>query len=126
MSAARCVLTPRDESILEMVFAYDGVAIHHVQQRFFPTPGARSACYTRIGTLVKAGYLTATRIPSQTGLGTGKAFLTAAAKARPLLAKLLGTSIPELWRGTRAHAPTIIAHHLSICDVRLSLELAVQ
>src|SRR5438270_7368979 len=122
MSAARSVLTARDEAIIQMVFSYDGVAIHHIQARFFPTPGARSACYTRIGALVKEGYLTASRIPSQTGLGTGKAFLTAAARSRPLLAKLLNVALPELWRGTRAHAPAIIEHHLAICDTRLSCE----
>ena len=125
MAAARGILTSRDEAIITMVFSYDGVAIHHIQERFFPTSGARSACYTRIGTLVKAGYLTTARIPSQTGLGTGKAFLTVAARARPLVAKLLNVSPSTLSRGTRAHAPAIIEHHLSICDVRLSFERAV-
>src|SRR5437762_1137145 len=109
-----------------MVFSYGGVSINHVQQRFFPTPGARAACYARVAKLIASRYLAGLRLPSQTGQGSGKLFLTTGPAARPILAKLLNCSVSSLARQTRAKAPATLNHELAIIDFRLSLELAVE
>ncbi len=119
-------LTDRDLAMLDMVFAYGGLGVQHLQKRFFPTPGARAACYARIAKLVHAGYLAGQRLPSQTGLGSGRLFLTTGPAARPILARLRNCSVSELKRQTRMKAPVLLNHELAIVDVRLALELAVE
>jgi Replication-relaxation len=123
---AQLVLTDRDLAILEMVFSYGGVSVHHIQRRFFRSPGARSSAYDRVNRLVEAGYLAGHRLPSQTGQGSGKFFLLTGPAARPVLAKLLNCSVSALQRQTRAKAPATLNHELAIIDVRLALELAVE
>lgn len=117
-------LTSRDLTILRMVYEYEGCMVEHLRRRFFPTPGARTPCYRRIAYLVEHGYLTSSRLPSQTGTGSGKASLTVGPNARPILAEMLGLSRSDLAR-TRLSSPMFIAHHLAICDVRLAFEMAV-
>jgi len=124
-SPAQLVLTDRDLAILEMVFSYGGCSVAHVQKRWFPTSGARSAAYDRVNRLVEAGYLIGHRLPSQTGQGSGKLFLTTGSAARPVLAKLLNCS-SALQRQTRASTPAFLNHELAIVDFRLALELAVE
>src|SRR5712692_8943013 len=111
---------------MEMAFTFGGVSVSLVQRRWFTTLGARAACYERIHKLVAAGSLTSTRLPSSTGSGSGKAFLTLGLNGRPELAKLLNCSLSTLQRQSRAKAPAILQHHLVTCDFRLSLELAVE
>jgi len=122
---ARLDLTARDTAILAMVFAYGGVGIAHIQARFWPTAGARSACYARVARLVEASYLGAQRLPAASGVGSGPLFLTVGAKARPDLARLWSCSAAALQRTTRMHVPQQLAHHLATCNLRLALELAV-
>ena len=117
-------LTERDYQLLVMVFAYRGLTIAVLRRRFFPTPGARSACYARVQRLVVGQYLTAHRLPSTSGVGSGKTFLILGPRGRSVIAKRLGCSRGELGRASRLIAPLVVAHHLAICDVRLSLELA--
>jgi len=117
-------LTERDSQLLVMVFAYRGVTIAVLRRRFFPSPGARSACYARVQRLVEARYLTAHRLPSATGVGSGKTLLTLGPRGRVVVAKHLGCSRAELGRASRMVAPLVVAHHLAIGEVRLSLELA--
>src|SRR2546423_1290252 len=112
-------LTNRDLAICEFALAYGGVDIRHIQPKFFPTAGARAACYARIGKLVEAGYLIATRLPSANGVGSGPLFLTVGLKARSLLAKHLGCSVGTLRRATRMHVPQQLYHHLTCCSFRL-------
>jgi len=119
-------LTERDYQLLVMVFAYRGLTIAVLRRRFFPTPGARSACYARVQRLVAGKYLSAHRLPSTSGVGSGKTFLTLGPHGRLVIAKRLGCSRGELGRASRLVAPLIVAHHLAICDVRLSLEVAAE
>ncbi|MGH7511364.1 MAG: hypothetical protein ACREOQ_00435, partial [Gemmatimonadales bacterium] len=119
-------LTPRDTAILALVYFYDGIIIDLIVRRFWPSPGARSACYDRVARLINAGYLRAERLPSQTGLGSGKQFLTVGPKARPILIEQYGVSPPELRHLDRDVTPLFAHHHLEICSFRLSLELAVK
>lgn len=122
---ARLVLTERDLGILLMVHSYWGCALEHVRRRFFPKKGARSACYERVSRLVKAGYITTTRLPSLSGQGSGKSFLVIGPRSRPVVARSLGLSRRELGR-MRMDSPLFIGHHLSLCDVRLSFELGAE
>ena len=119
-------LTQRDTQILTMVHQYSGVTIDHLQQRYFPTKGARSSCYARVQKLVVAGFLLSRRLGSVTGVGSGKAFLTLGPQGRSVIACQLGLPLAELGRSSRRAVPTLIHHHLAICDVRLSLELAAE
>lgn len=117
-------LTPRDIDIFIFVHSYGSCTIEHLRRRFFPTPGARSACYARILRLTEARYLSSTRLPSLTGIGSGKSLLTIGPQARPVLAEALGIPRSEIERVTRSMSPFVIAHHLATCDVRLAVELA--
>lgn len=118
-------LTPRDLSIVRMVYDYDGCTIEHIKRRFFRSPGARTPCYRRISYLTRNGYLLRTRLASTTGQGSGKAFLTIGRESLPILAEALELSKAELKR-IRLSSPMIIAHHTALCDLRLSLELAAE
>jgi hypothetical protein len=121
------MLTDRDLHILAMSHHYGGVAVDHVRQRFFRSPGkgAQSACYARLARLLAAHYLASQRLPATSGIGSGKLFLTPGPKARPVLAKMLGVSRTELAR-FRTDSPTFVPHHLALCDVRLALEIAAE
>lgn len=55
--AAQLTIVDRDVDMIIMAYLYGGLTPDHVRHRHFPSPGARSACYTRIARLVKAGYL---------------------------------------------------------------------
>lgn len=120
---ARLVLTDRDVQILMMIFHYGGCTADHIQRRFFRTKGGRSACYARIAKLVEAEYITSVRLPSLNGIGSGKAFLGLGPKGRLVIGDLLGLSRTELAR-VRADSPLAIGHHLALCELRVSVELA--
>src|SRR5690348_13938339 len=75
-------LTHRDLAILTMVHQYDGCVIEQIKRRFWPTFGARSACYDRLARLIAANHLHAQRLPSLTGRGSGKVFLTIGPQGR--------------------------------------------
>src|SRR4051794_30256334 len=120
-ASAHSHLTRRDVDVIVMTHSYAGCTVQQVRRRFFPTAGARSACYARVHRLIKDGYIVGRRLPSQTGVGSGRAFLTAGRSARPIIAAALGIAPPELGR-SRARRPAIIEHHLAICDMRLSVE----
>ena len=83
------MLTARDLEILAMIFHYDGLVVDLVRRRFWPSPGARSACYDRLARLIADGYLQATRLPSLTGVGSGRTFLTIGGRGRRELAAML-------------------------------------
>ena len=70
-------LTNRDLSILAFAYNFGGVTADLICKRHFQAgPGALRACYRRIARLISQGLLTSTRLPSATGVGSGKAFLT--------------------------------------------------
>ena len=118
-------LIERDISILLMVHQYGGVTCEHIGKRFWPNARSHTPCSEKVSALIKAGYLESRRLPALSGIGSGKAFLTPGPKARPVLAKVLSLSRTELGR-IRLETPQFIAHHLAICDFRLSLEMAVE
>src|SRR5438105_10125082 len=101
MLTVQLVLTERDPHILAMVFDYGGVSVAHIQAKFFSRPHARASCYARIARLIGAQYLVARRLPSETGVGSGKYFVMVGPRARPVLAKLLNCSQSTLRRQTR-------------------------
>ena len=112
--------------MLCLVHAYRGLTITQLRRRFFPTPGARSACYARVHYLVQTGYLLSQRFGSVSGVGSGKTLLTLGPRGRRVVAELLGCARAELGRDPRLTSPLLLAHHLAIGDVRLSLELAAE
>lgn len=118
-------LTQRKLHILLMVYEYGGVTLDHIRRRFWPNSRSHSPCSERISGLVKVGYLESRRLPALNGVGSGKAFLTLGPKGRPILAQVLGLSSSELGR-IRLQSPQFIAHHLAICDFRLSVGMAVE
>jgi hypothetical protein len=125
LPAAPLLFTARDLALCLMVYTYRGCTVDQLQARFFPTFGARTACYARLARLIEAGYLTRTRLPSRTGVGSGKTFLTLGLAARPLVAEALDLPVHQLERTPRSVSPLMIAHHLALGDVRLAIELAV-
>lgn len=117
-------LTRRDIAIVSMVDAYGGCTVSQLRRRFFPTPGARSACYARIARLITGGYLGSVRLPAFTGIGSGKVLLTAGRAARALLLKQSTSIARQMRPSSRLVAPLFVHHHLAIGDFRLTLELA--
>jgi hypothetical protein len=125
-------ITLRDIQILQMVYSYDTCSADHICARFFGCDnysgkyGPRVACYRRIAKLRQEGYLVTYRLPSVTGVGSGKALLGIGPKGRKLLGEHLELPLSELKRLKQVVTPILGAHHLAICDVRLSLELACE
>ncbi len=124
-------ITPRDIQILLMVYSYDKCSIQHIAGRFFGQNGVSrrepsTACYRRIARLISADFLTTHRLPSWTGVGSGKALLGLGPKGRRVLAEHLGLSRSELRRLRQVHTPYVGKHHLAVCDFRLELTLACE
>ena len=110
-----------------MVYAYEGCTIDHVRGRFFPgrDNGSRSASYRRIAFLAEQNYLERVRVPSLTGIGSGKALLKVGPAARPVLAKVLELPSVKLIR-VRRDSPVVLPHHLALCDIRTSFEIGCE
>ncbi len=125
MSAQVITLTKRDIATTVMVYLFGGCSTDHVAKRLFPGLKSSRACYRHVAELVNQGYLLTQRLPSLSGVGSGKNFLTLAPKGKPVVAQALGLSVSELSR-SRIDAPRFIEHHLSICDTRVNFELAVE
>src|SRR4051812_34513620 len=94
-------LTPRDVEIILLVYSFSGVAIYHLLQAFWEQRaelkvGARNAVYRRVKKLIEAGYLQSDRLPSVTGYGGGRLFLTLGARGKDLVAEHQGLSRSEL------------------------------
>jgi hypothetical protein len=125
-------ITPRDIKILQLVYAYDTCSADHLCARFFeasPTPGKygpQVTCYRRIARLRQAGYLTGYRLPSLSGMGSGKLLLGLGPNGRKLLAEYLQLARSELKQLKQVVTPVLGAHHLAVCDVRLAVELACE
>src|SRR5205807_1813383 len=64
------------------------------------------------------------RLPSETGFGSGKLFITLGNAGRGLVAAKRGVRHRELRRTTRADSIWFLPHKLAVSDVRLSFELA--
>jgi hypothetical protein len=110
-------MTERDIRIIEMVYDYEGCAVDHIRKLFFQGSTGRSIpCYRRLSYLIKQGYLRRLLLPA-----LHKHFLTPGAKAGSLLSHLLKVSAVKR---VRMESPMLILHKLSICDMRVSLELA--
>jgi len=119
-------LTERDRRLLQMVATYRAVTIAQLRRRFFATPGARSACYARIKRLISAHYLSAQRLGSVSGIGSGKMLLTLGRAGRRLVTAAQNDTRHRLGRTPRLRTLGTLAHHLAIGDLRLSFELAVE
>jgi hypothetical protein len=110
-------MTQRDISIISTVYDYEGCAVEHIRKLFFQGSTLRSVpCYRRLAYLVKQGYLQSLLLPA-----LNKYFLTPGTKAQRALSSLLKGS--EMKR-IRIESPLLILHKLSICDVRVALEVA--
>lgn len=125
-------ITPRDIKILQLVYAYDTCSADHLCARFFgtsPAPGKygpQVTCYRRVARLRQADYLTGYRLPSLSGMGSGKLLLGLGPTGRKVLAEHLELPRSELKQLKQVVTPALGAHHLAVCDVRVSLELACE
>jgi len=118
-------LTQRDRALIEKVYELRGCGIAHLHTLFWPHESGISTCYRRIGRLVDAGYLAVQRLPSPTGIGSGKAFIVPGKVARRLIASSRGLPLSRVERTPDPVDSTLFAeHHLATVDVRLALELA--
>ncbi|MBV9280389.1 MAG: replication-relaxation family protein [Chloroflexi bacterium] len=117
-------LTPRDISSIETVYAYHGCAAQHLHDRFWSEESTPSATYRRVARLVSERYLAAHRLPSLSGRGSGKAFLTVALRGRRVLAERQGIPLGQLARQKYPGSSLFVHHHFGICDFRVALELA--
>lgn len=121
----RLFLTQRDSYVLHMVYDYHGCAVEHIHARLWPDASQLSTCYRRVARLLAAGYLSAQRLPSLTGVGSGKAFLTIGPLGRSLLVRLLDVPLSDVTRQSDPFSSVFYpTHHLRLCDVRCALELA--
>ncbi|MBI2334304.1 replication-relaxation family protein [Candidatus Daviesbacteria bacterium] len=123
--SAQIILTKRDMAIIVMVYLFGGCSSAHVAKRIFPTLKSPRVSYRSIARLTHAGYLDSRRLPSSTGVGSGRLFLSVGPKGRAVVAQALGVSASDLAR-SRIDAPRFIDHHLAICDTRVNVELAVE
>jgi hypothetical protein len=109
-----------------MAYDYRGIAASHVQVRFFPTPSGYRPCYSRIQKLIAQRFLRARRLPSVSGIGSGRLFLTLDTNGKQAVAKALGLASRQELARLRIDAPRFIEHHLALCDSRLRFTLAAQ
>jgi Replication-relaxation len=117
-------LTPRDLSILEMVYVFHGCGIEHLHDRLWPCGTSRSATYRRVARLVAQCYLRTYRLASLSGQGSGKAFYMLAGRGRQVLADQQEIPLAHLPRLKPADSSLFVLHHFAICDFRVALELA--
>jgi hypothetical protein len=118
-------LTQRDVDLIITAFTYHGVTIDQIAARFWDSNQPSVPCYRRIGTRLKVEYLTAKRLASATGEGKGKNPLRAGPASFPLLAEHFNLPIPAI-RRIAQFFPAYATHHLQICSIRLTLDLATQ
>lgn len=123
--------TVRDIKILDMIYSYDSCSPDHIRQKLFggadkSKRGPKVACHRRLAILKQRGYLTAYRLSALSGVGSGKHLLGLTAKGRKALADELELSLSKLRRLREIQTPHAGAHHLAVCDVRLSVELACE
>lgn len=123
--SAQIILTKRDVAIITMVYLFGGCSTAHVAARLFSALKSPRVSYRRIAELVQQGYLLGRRLPSSSGVGSGKNFLTLGPKGKPVVALALGLSESELAR-SRIDSPRFIEHHLAICDTRVAFELGAE
>lgn len=123
MAAAPIFLLKRDISIIQMVQSFGGCTVEQVSRRLFPTLKSSRACHRRVAELVRNGYLSARRLASASGIGSGKHFLVATLRGRGIVAAALGVRTSELKR-LRANVPRFIEHHLAIGDTRIAFEIS--
>src|SRR5688572_28599274 len=107
----RVVLTDRDLEAFLLIYRLGSCAVLHLYELFWPPsdtkPGPRNSCYRRVRQLISAGYLDADRLPSLTGLGAGRLFLTLGPKGRNAVAEQLGLSRSELQRLRHIQTPFV-------------------
>src|SRR5437868_916361 len=96
------LLSERDINILMFIHFYNGCTVEHLRRRFFRTVWGRSACYARIRRLCEAQYLESKRLPSMSGVGSGKAFLTIGALGRSVVSDALSIPLADVDRSSRA------------------------
>ena len=125
MAAAPIFLLKRDISIIQMVQSFGGCTVEQVSRRLFPTLTSSRACYRRVAELVSKGYLSARRLASLSGIGSGKHFLMPTPRGRGIVAAALGVRTSELKR-LRATAPRFIEHHLAVGDTRIAFEISAE
>lgn len=114
-------VTARDLAILDMVYSYAGCTTGQIGRRFWPAATSLTACYRRIAHLVDVGLLHDQRLPSVSGVGSGKRFLTLGPAGRNIIAQRRGTAV----RATSDHVPPLfVDHHVTIGDFRLAHESA--
>lgn len=119
-------LTPRDYKIIRMVYAYDGLLSYQIRRRFWPRPGARSACFARLSRLIAAGFLRRKRLESPSGKGSGPSLITIGSASHPILKLELGLTGTDIRRLRHAFVPLLWLHEAAVRDFRLTLELACE
>ena len=123
--AAPLYETPRDRAICCFVYRYDGIDVSLLWRRFWPHSVAQKATYNRVSRLINHGYLVATRLPSLSGIGSGKFFLGLGPRGKTVVVAELGIALGDVHRLRPPRSPMFYAHHLGVCAVRLQVEFAV-
>src|SRR6266508_101857 len=100
-----------------MVHNYGGCPVNHIKDRLFGDLKSLRVVYREISDLIEDGWLAARRLPSTSGIGSGKTFLTVTPAGRAVVAQALGLQRSELGR-SRLDSPKLIQHHLAICSAR--------
>jgi Replication-relaxation len=119
------LLTPRDNAILDMVHDLRGCTSSQIHSRFWGANRPRAACYRRIAGLIREGYLCARRLPSLSGVGSGKRFLTLGEAGRDLIAQRLRVSVDVIGISD-PKTPLFVHHHEAVSDFRIAVEIGAR
>jgi len=117
-------LTSRDSAILQLVADLNGCGVDHIQRRLWSGTLGSSSCYRRIAALSRVHYLHTERLPSYSGVGSGKALIRLGYKGRRLLSS---SKDPHRVIQPNGGIGTFFArHHFAICDFRIALEREIE
>lgn len=119
-------LTERDISIILFVYLTNGSTIDRLTRRFWRNVVAPSACYERVAKLVAGGYLTAVRLPSTSGVGSGRLLVTLGPRSYPVLQKRVGLSRAEFHHLRHSYGLFFVEHGLATADLIIALQLACE
>src|SRR5436305_387819 len=107
------LLTPRDIQILIMAYQYDSVTIEMLWRRFWGHSMSQRACYARVQRLISSGYFRSCILPSKSGKGTGKQWLTVGPAAVPILVEYLDLDPSEIKQLRHSLPPFYWQHDLA-------------
>jgi Replication-relaxation len=123
--AETLVLTERDLQLLDLVYELRGCTSRQLHARFWGEARPVAACYRRLAKLVDGGYLASRRLPSKTGVGSGKRFLALGPAGRRVISSRHRLPLKEIVTAD-ASSFFFADHHEMVGDVRVALDASLK